>query len=146
MEFKEGTEAFIESLINRGLKKGIYKQRITGEGDFYLKNTPLLEVISLKVNGEEVKNYIYDEDCLYYDTNGQEKTVIVEYVGGFERIPADIQSVIIKAVARQYRDYKDETYNIANLKEGTVSMTYIDKAILTEEEKNIVIQYRYFNM
>lgn len=146
LELKEAVEDLVISIANRGFKKENYRQMITSADTFYLKCTPIHEVLSIKVNGREITDYIYDEEAVYYDTKGQDKTLYIDYIGGYEKIPKDIQSIIIKAVVRQYRDYKDETYNVSALKEGTVSMTYTEKDMLTDSEREIIEKYRFINI
>lgn len=145
-DFIEATIEEANIIANRSLTLKQDKQTLSSSNYFYLKNTPILSVESVKIKGKEITNYTFDDECLYFDTKGQEVMMTVEYTGGMKTLPLDIQNVIIKSVVRQYRDYKDETYNLTALKEGTVSMNYIEKSIFLDTEIETIEKYRYINI
>lgn len=145
MDFKYQVESQIDTLTNRKLKRGYHSNIITSKQVFYVKNAPIIRIDMVMCDGVEITSYSHDEDAIYLKSNN-EKTLQIVYEGGYDVIPHDIQGIVVRAIARLYRECKDETYNLTALKEGTVSMTYTDKAIFTPDEIETIERYRFYNI
>lgn len=148
MDFKYQVESHIERIADRKFKRGYHSEVKTSNGIYYVRNAPINRVDMVMCDGKEITSYSHDAEAIYLSryNSDSELTLQIVYEGGFDIVPYDIQGVVVKAVARLYRECKDETYNLSALKEGTVSMTYVDKDILTADERDIVESYRFFNI
>ena len=145
MDFKYQVESQIERIADRKFKRGYHSEVKTSNGVYYVRNAPINRVDMVMCEGMEITSYSHDTEAIYLKNNN-EKTIQIVYEGGFDIVPYDIQGIVVRAVARLYRECKDETYNLTALKEGTVSMTYVDKDILKADERDIVESYRFFNI
>ncbi len=109
-------DEFIKQYCRRNLEYGTYKEEGETAGVILVKETPIDDVISLKINGNEVDigelklNYRIHYNLGLIDTNFAGHYEI-EYKGGLKEMPYSLKQACVLVVS----------YLHSRLKEGTIS-------------------------
>lgn len=154
----QATDA-IETYCNRKFERKIYTESVQGAETLWVKNTPIHDVLEL-IDDDGI-----DIDCRHTENKimiRKPKTVsltggvrlnepaylgyTISYDGGYDVIPASLAKVATEMVIISYEEIQNETMSIKNRSEGSVSQTYIDKAIIHDKHKTILDEYKIIHI
>lgn len=149
----------IETYCNRKFKRAIYTEEVKGYNTLYVKNTPIIDVLELIDEDDEVISCRFTEDKITLFRKGKTsltgairpdepiiKKYFVSYEGGYDVIPQAISKVIIEMIMIAYEEIKNKTISVKNRNEGSVSQTFLDKVSIQERHKEILDTYKIINI
>lgn len=155
---KQASDA-VELYCNRKFRKDIYTESVRGVENLWVKNTPIHDVLYLvDTNDNDVnfkftdKRVLIKKQAIVSITGGiryrepARGEYIIKYVGGYETIPAAVQQIVTEMVLISFKEIQDDTMLVKSRNEGSVSQTFIDKAIIQDKHKSILDYYKVINI
>lgn len=94
---KQGQQIILNYLDMDELEKRIYEERFNGGKSLYqLRNSPVIKINSVKIDGIETKDYTNILDLVVINDIANEgfQNVVINYDAGFEIIPDDIKRAL----------------------------------------------------
>lgn len=155
---QEATDT-IELYCNRKFKRAIYKERIAGVENYYVKNTPIIDVISCVDEYGNNISYLFNDERIkvkkskyntitnatrYNEPSFTELNIV--YEGGYDNVPSAIKKVLTEMVILAYKEIREDTINIKSKSEGSVNVSYIDKLAIQPRHADILDNYKIINI